>query len=134
MSQHYSPGFPGEPPLAITNPRHQQRWEAGPCPASAPSPHLLGGGCAQGGTDGVDGERGEGVDHQGQQDHEQDIGVGQGIPAGICQHSCDVWVGNMEREQGTSAGGQAPSQEGAEVSKEEMAPRLELKVKTAVQE
>lgn len=51
-----------------------------------PSPHLLGGGSAQDGAEGVDSERGEGVDHQGQQDHEQDTGVGQGIPAGICQH------------------------------------------------
>lgn len=37
----------------------------------------------------------------------------------------------MERAEGTRAGGQDPTQEGAEGSKEEMVPELELKVKTA---
>lgn len=99
-------------PIPDTKPGGQQD------PGSAPCPHLLGAGSAQGGSEGADSEQGEGVDHQGQQDHEQDIGVSQGIPAGICQHKRDVWVGKEERTEGA----QAPSQEGAEGSEEEMAP------------
>lgn len=66
--------------------RHRCWQETDPSPCQPPrSPHLLGGGFACNGAVQVDGERGDGVHHQGQQDHEQDIGVSQGIPAGICQ-------------------------------------------------
>lgn len=37
----------------------------------------------------------------------------------------------MERTEGTTVGGQAPTHEGIEGSKEEMAPKLESKIKTA---
>lgn len=91
-----SPWHPS--PIPDTNPGGKQDL-----PLAAPNPHLLGGGSAQDGTEGTDSERREGADHQGQQDHEQDIGVSQGIPAGICQHRGDGQGGKVERAEGTSA-------------------------------
>lgn len=37
----------------------------------------------------------------------------------------------MKSTEGTTVGGQAPTHEGVEGSKEEMAPKLESKIKTA---
>lgn len=96
------------------------------------SPHLLDGVFAHDGAVQADGERGDGVHHQGQQDHEQDVGVGQGVPAGVwqCKKSAGD-VGKAERTEGTIVGGQAPTHKGVEGAKEEMAPKLESKIKTA---
>jgi len=116
----YQRQHPGQPQtLMMTGGRPLPR------PAPPPSPHLLDSGFAHDGAVQADSERGDGVHHQGQQDHEQDIGISQGVQAGICQCKKLVGdVGKVERTEGTTVGGQAPTHKGVEGSKEEMAPKL----------
>lgn len=117
----------------LASPGHRRRQEADPSPCQPPrSPHLLDGVFARDGAVQADSERGDGVHHQGQQDHEQDVGVSQGIPAGFCKRKKSVVdLGKAERTEGKTVRGQAPTHRGVEGSKEEMAPKLESKIKTA---
>lgn len=90
--------MPGDLPGESHPSHHQQRPYWSQMPVLEADPHLLDAGVACDGVVRADGERGDGVHHQGQQDDQQDVGVGQSILGGICG-PCLSSEGVEEREQ-----------------------------------
>lgn len=97
-----SQGSSPSPAPATSLPAPDSCWsEAHPPPQS---PHLVDAASACDGVVRADGERGNGVHHQGQQDHEQDVGICQGVLAGICGQWSSSGGGEERENNGEGTG------------------------------